>query len=45
MGVDKEELFTKIPKHLKAIFSKVSLQVYQLSKQDYFHIVPQKCSG
>ena len=30
-----------VPKHSRAIFSKVGLQVYQLLKQNYFPIVPQ----
>ena len=41
MGVDKEELSGGYQKQSRAIFSKVRLQVDQLSKQNYFPIVPQ----
>ena len=40
-GCRQRRALHQIPKCSKAIFSKVRLQVYQLSKQNYFPIVPQ----
>ena len=40
-GCWQRRALQEVPKHSKAIFSKVRLQVYQHSKQYYFPIVPQ----